>query len=285
MPTQSQSPSIHASAIIASGAKIHEAAEIGPYAVIGENVTIGAGTKVGAHAIIDGITTIGENCKIYPGASIGLEPQDLRYKDEPTGVILGNNVTIREYVTIHRATNEGFTEVGDDCFLMNYVHIAHNCKLGKGVIMANNTQLAGHVHVGDNSVFSGFCILHQNVRIGRFVMMGGMTGARVDLPPFTICDGRPAFVRGINVIGLRRGKMPPDVRNAIKATYKLIYRSELNLTNAIARIEEEIEPHAEVKEIVEFFKASKRGYASAFGVSTEGRHEASVMEDIPMDEI
>lgn len=276
---------VHPSAIVGNSSRIHETAEIGPYAVIGDNVTIGAGTKIGAHAIIDGVTTIGENCRIFPGASIGLEPQDLRYKGEPTGVILGNNVTIREYVTIHRANGEGFTEVGDDCFLMNYVHIAHNCKLGRGVIMANNTQLAGHVWVEDYSVFSGFCIVHQNVRIGRFVMMGGMTGARVDLPPFTICDGRPAAVRGINVVGLRRGKMSADVRNAIKTAYKLVYKEGLNLTSAIARIEAELPAFDEIKELVDFLRTSKRGYASAFGHTVGGRHEASAFEEAPIDEL
>jgi UDP-N-acetylglucosamine acyltransferase len=276
---------VHPSAIVGNLSRIHETAEIGPYAVIGENVTIGAGTKVGAHAIIDGHTTIGENCRIFAGASIGLEPQDLRYKNEPTGVVLGNNVTIREYVTIHRANGEGFTLVGDDCFLMNYVHIAHNCKLGKGVIMANNTQLAGHVVVEDFSVFSGFCIVHQNVRIGRFVMMGGMTGARVDLPPFTICDGRPAAVRGINVVGLRRGKMSAEVRNAIKSAYKFVYKEGLNLTSAIAKIEAELPPFDELKEITEFLRTSKRGFVGAFGHTTGGRHEASAFEEAPIDEL
>lgn len=272
---------IHPAAIVASGAQVHEAAEIGPYAVIGENVKIGAGTKVGPHAIIDGVTTIGENCQIFAGASIGLEPQDLSYKGEATGVVMGDRVTIREYATIHRAVKEGFTEVGDDSFLMNYVHIGHNCKIGKGVIMANYTGLAGHVEVGDFSVFSGSCILHQNLRVGRFVMMGGMTGARVDLPPFTICDGRPALVRGINRIGLRRGKMNQEVRNAIKSAYKLIYRSDLNISNATARIEEEVQPFDEVKEVVEFFRTSKRGYAGFFG---QHNHEATVMDDMPAED-
>ena len=132
---------IHRTAIVADGAQIDPSVEIGPYAVIGPNVKIGRGTKIGPHAVIDGVTTIGENCHIFAGASIGREPQDLSYKDEPTGVIIGDRVTIREYVTIHRASHEGFTVVGDECFLMNYVHIAHNCKLGRGVIMANSTML------------------------------------------------------------------------------------------------------------------------------------------------
>jgi UDP-N-acetylglucosamine acyltransferase len=272
---------IHKTAIISDGAQIADTAEIGPYAVIGPNVKIGAGTKIGSHAIIDGHTTIGDNCNIFAGASIGLEPQDLKYKDEPTGVILGNNVTIREYVTIHRATGEGFTTIGDDCFFMNYVHVAHNCKIGKGVILANSTCAAGHVEIGDFTVLSGFCIFHQHVKVGRGVMVGGMTGTRVDLPPFTLCDGRPATVRGVNVIGLRRQKVNAETRAAIKQSYKLLYRSDLNFSQALARIEEEIEPYPEIKEICRFFKDCKRGMAPVFAESGV----QSVLEDMPVEEI
>lgn len=274
---------IHKTAIIADGAQIHESAEIDPYAVIGPNVQIGAGTRIGAHAIIDGNTVIGENSRIFAGASIGLEPQDLRYKGEPTGVIIGNNTVIREYVTIHRATVEGNTTIGDNCFLMNYVHVAHNCKLGNGVIMANGTMMAGHVDIGEGTVFSGVCILHQFVRVGRFCMIGGMTGTRVDLPPFTICDGRPAMVRGLNVIGLRRQKMNPTVRAGVKQAYKLLYRSGLNHSQAIARIQDELECGVEIKEICDFFTSSKRGVAPAFGDFAEGKREHSEFEEAPLE--
>jgi UDP-N-acetylglucosamine acyltransferase len=252
---------IHKTAIIGEGSVVDESAEIGPYAVIGSNVKIGSGTRIGAHAIIDGHTTIGQDCRIYPGASIGLEPQDLRYKDEPTGVIIGDRVHIREYVTIHRATGEGYTTIGDDCFLMNYVHVAHNSQLGKGVILANSTMMAGYVTIGDYVVMSGMCIFHQFVRIGRLAMLSGMTGTRLDLPPFTTCDGRPAMVRGVNVVGLRRQGLKQDVRSAVKETYRLIYRSGLNVSQALAKVEEEIEPFPEVKEVLEFFRSSKRGVA------------------------
>jgi UDP-N-acetylglucosamine acyltransferase len=272
---------IHKTAIIADGAVIHESAEIGPYAVIGPHVTIGESTKIGAHAIIEGHTDIGKNCHIFPGASIGLEPQDLKYAGEPTGVKIGNKVTVREYVTIHRGTGDRHTYIGDECFLMNYVHIAHDCKMGKGVILTNNTAFAGHVEVGDYAVFSGYCIIHQNVKVGRGVMMGGMTGTRLDLPPFTLCDGRPAAVRGINKIGLRRHGFSPDLRKAIQITYKMLYRYGLNTTQAIARIQEEIEPYPEIKEITDFFLNSKRGVAKAISETSE----VTVMEDIPVDEI
>lgn len=276
---------VHKTAVIADGAIVHESADIGPFAVIGPNVKIGAGTKVGAHAVIDGHTSIGENCHIFAGAAIGLDPQDLKYKGEPTGVIIGNNCVIREYVTIHRATNEGNTVLGDNCFLMNYAHVAHNCQIGNGVIMANASTLAGYVEVGDGAVFAGMVILHQHVRIGRFCMLGGMTGSRVDLPPFTLCDGRPAMVRGLNVVGLRRNKMGPDKRAAIKQAYKLMYRSGLNHSQAIDRIKSEIEQFDEVVEICNFFANSKRGVAPAFGDVKEGSRELGETLDAPVDDI
>ncbi|MBY0357431.1 MAG: acyl-ACP--UDP-N-acetylglucosamine O-acyltransferase [Candidatus Obscuribacterales bacterium] len=276
---------IHKTAIVPDSAVVHETAQIGPYVVLGPNVKIGAGTKIDAHAVIDGHTTIGENCHIFAGAAIGLEPQDLKYGNEPTGVVMGNNVTVREYVTIHRATKEGFTEIGNDCFLMNYVHVAHNCKVGNGVIMANSTVLAGHVEVGDGCVFSGMCVLHQHVRIGRFCMVGGMTGSRVDLPPFTTCDGRPAMVRGLNVIGLRRQKISAQLRSDLKQAYKLLYRSGLNHSQAIARIEEEIEPSSEIKEICQFFQDSRRGVAAAFGDFAQAGKESGAFEEAPLEAI
>jgi UDP-N-acetylglucosamine acyltransferase len=149
--------------------------------------------------------------------------------------------------------------------------------------MANGTMMAGHVDIGDGTVFSGVCILHQHVRVGRFCMIGGMTGTRVDLPPFTICDGRPAMVRGLNVIGLRRGKMNPPTRACVKQAYKLLYRSGLNYSQAIARIKEELEPGSEIQEICEFFSSSKRGVAPAFGDFAEGKREHSEFEEAPID--
>ena len=255
---------IHKTAVISDGAEIHELAEIGPYAVIGANVRIGKGTKIGPHAVIDGHTTIGEDCRIFAGATIGLEPQDLTYKNEPTGVIMGNRVTIREYATIHRGTGDRFTTVGDDCFLMNYTHLAHDCKIGNGVIMANSSMLAGHVQVGDNVVMSGNVVFHQHVRVGRLCMFSALCGTRVDIPPFVMCDQRQATVRGLNIIGMRRQKFAPAVRAAIKEAYRIIYRSGINLSQALSKIESEIEPFPEVKEIVEFCRASKRGIARGF---------------------
>lgn len=268
---------IHKTAIIYDGAQIDESAEIGPYAVIGANVQIEAGTTVGAHAVIDGMTTVGSGCRIFAGAAIGLEPQDLGYKGEPTGVVIGDRTVIREYVTIHRATREGFTQVGSDCFLMNYVHIAHNCKLGNGVILANSTMMAGYVTFGDNVVTSGMCIFHQHVRIGRLCMISGLTGTRKDLPPFAMCDGRPAMVRGVNSIGLKRNGIGPQVRTAIKEAYRLLYRSGMNLSQALPVVEEQVEPYPEIREITEFIKTSKRG------VTGDVAEQPEIMDEVPAD--
>lgn len=256
---------IHQTAVIHEGAKIDPSVIIEPYAVIGPNVEIKAGTRVGSHAVIDGHTVIGADCKIFPGVTIGLAPQDLSYKDEPTGVIIGDRVTLREYVTVHRATGDRTTVIGDECFLMAYSHVAHDCKLGKGVIMANNSTLAGHVQVGDGAVFAGMVVIHQHVRIGRLSMISGMSGTRVDLAPFGMYDGRPVYFKGLNVIGMRRGKIGQDVRTAIKSAYKLIYDPGLNASQALQKIETELPQFDEVKEIVDFVRGSKRGIAkSAF---------------------
>jgi len=268
---------IHSSAIVSDGAQVGSGVEIAPYAVIGPNVKIGAGTKIGAHAIIDGHTTIGENCHIFAGASIGLEPQDLSYKNEPTGVIMGDRVTVREYVTIHRATGDRFTRVGNDCFLMNYSHIAHDCQVGDGVIFANSTTLGGHVVVGDRVVIGGSVVVHQFVRIGRLAMISGATGTRMDVPPFSMCDRRPVHFTGLNLVGLRRAKIGPEVRNAIKQAYKLLYRSSLNNTQALAKIEEECPLTDEIKEILDFYRSSKRGVVKGVFMAEGGI--ASVEEE------
>lgn len=253
------SSTIHRTAIIADGAQLHESVEIGPYAVIGENVVIGKGTKVGPHAVIDGHTTIGEDCNVFAGVTIGLAPQDLGYKNEPTRVQIGNRNTFREYVTIHRGTKDGITVIGDDCFFMNNVHVAHDCKVGNGVIIANASMLAGHVTVDDYAVLAGVCVIHQHCRVGKMLMMAGLSATRQDLPPYAMCDGRPADVRGINSIGLKRNAVPPANRKAIREAYRILYRTSSTQTAGLERIAQEIEPFPEIEEIVNFFKTSKRG--------------------------
>jgi UDP-N-acetylglucosamine acyltransferase len=270
---------IHKTAIIGDGASIAPDAQIGPYAVIGDHVVIGSGTKVGAHTVIDGHTKIGSQCHIFPSVSIGLDPQSISYKGEPTGVVIGDRVTIREFATVHRGTKEdGLTVIGDDCFLMNYTHVAHDCKVGKGVVMANAATLAGHVVVGDATVMAGACVFHQFVRIGRLCMVSGLTGSRVDLPPFVVLDGRPPTIRGVNLIGMRRQKVSPSARSAIKNAYRMLYRSGLNFSQAIIELEKGSQIVPEVKEIIDFFKTSKRGVLGLF--SEEPNSELS---DEPQD--
>lgn len=257
---QNQSPTIiHPTAIIAKEAKIGTGVHIGPYCVIGPDVEIKENTYIGPHVIIEGKTQIGANCKLVAASSIGLPPQDISYKDELTGVKIGDNTVVREYVTVHRATKEGFTIIGDNCFLMNYVHIGHNVQLGNNVIMANSSMLPGYVTVEDYVFISGLSTIHQHCRIGESAIVGAMTGSRLDIPPYFIADGRPAKIRGINRVGLRRRAIKPEVRSELAKAYKLIYLSGLNTANALEKIENELVQFDEIKKLVSFFKSSKRG--------------------------
>lgn len=258
-------PKIHPTAIVSENTKIEEGVEIGPYVCISGDVEIGKNTYIGPQVIIEGRTKIGQNCKLIAACSIGLPPQDLGYKGEDTGVIIGNNTVIREYVTIHKASKEGFTQVGENCFLMNYVHLAHNVKIGNSVIMANSSMLPGYVEVEDFVFISGLSTIHQHCRVGESAIIGAMTGARLDVPPFFIADGRPARIRGLNRIGLKRRGIGPEVRLELEKAYKLIYLSNLNTANALEKIENELVPHKEIKKLVEFFKTSKRGVTTTAG--------------------
>lgn len=250
---------IHPTAIIAKEAKIHDSVEIGPYSVIGPDVEIKENTYIGPHVIIDGKTEIGPNCKLIASCSIGLPPQDISYKGENTGVKIGEGTVIREFVTIHRAVKEGFTIIGNNCYLMNYVHIGHNVQLGNNVIMANAATLAGYVIVENYVFISALSVIHQHCRVGESAMIGGMTGSRLDLPPYFIANGIPAKIKGINRVGLRRRNIKPENRTELSKAYKLLYQSDLNTTNALQKIESELIQFEEIKKLVTFFKTSKRG--------------------------
>ena len=263
---------IHPTAIISPTAKINPKVTIGPYSFIGANVDIGENTYIGPYVIIDGVTKIGSTCKLTAACSIGLEPQDTSYKGEMTGVIIGDNTVIREYTTIHRAVKEGFTIIGENCFLMNYVHIGHNVQLGNNVIMANSAMLPGYVIVEDFVFISGFSTIHQHCRIGESAMVGAMTGSRLDLPPYFIADGRPAKIRGVNKVGLRRRGIKPAIREEIVKAFKIIYRSGLNISNAIEKIESELIQCDEIKKLVTFFKTTKRGVVGP-GFDDKGSEE------------
>ncbi|AZR73950.1 acyl-[acyl-carrier-protein]--UDP-N-acetylglucosamine O-acyltransferase [Anoxybacter fermentans] len=252
---------IHETAIVHPGAKIGKNVEIGPYSIIGPNVEIGDNTKIGPHVVIDGWTKIGCNNKIFFGASIGLEPQDLKFHGEKSYLFIGDNNTIREYVTINRGTENGGgeTRIGNNNLIMAYCHVAHDCQLGNHIIMSNAANLAGHVIVEDHAVIAGLAGIHQFVRIGKMAMVGAHTKVVKDVPPYIIVDGHPARVAGINVVGLRRNGISPELRQEIKRAYKILYRSDLNISQAIERMDQELETSPEIEHFLRFLRNATRG--------------------------
>lgn len=232
---------IHPTAVIHSGARLHPTVQVGPYAVIGEQVTIGAGTQIGAHVVIDGQTTIGAKNRIFPGTAIGLEPQDLKYDGSISRVDIGDHNLIREGVTINRATNAGeSTRLGDHNLLMAYSHVAHNCVIEDQVVLANSVALAGHVWVESWARISGLVGVHQFVHIGRYAYIGGLSRIDRDVPPFTMVNGNPAQVRGLNQVGLQRAGLASqhqgeDYRQ-LKQAYRLVYRSDQPFADALEKL-------------------------------------------------
>ena len=236
---------IHPTAVISDRAKLHPTVRVEPYAVIGDRVTIGANTVVGSHAIIDGLTEIGRDNQIFPGAAIGLEPQDLKYKGANSKVIIGDRNRIREYVTINRATDEGeATIIGDDNLLMAYSHVGHNCTIGNEVIIANSVAIAGHVNVESMAVISGVLGIHQFVHIGRMAMVGGMSRISRDVPPYMMVEGNPAKVRSLNLTGLKRRGFSNDEIRQLKKAFSYLYLKKLPLEKAIAQLDDLLDnPH------------------------------------------
>lgn len=258
--TANMTANIHPSSVIAPSARIAEGVEIGPFCVIGENVEIGEGSVIGPHAVIHGWTSIGKDCRIFQFASVGEEPQDLKFKGEKSYTFIGDRTVIREGATIHRATGEGNeTRVGCDCLLMAYIHVAHNCILGNHVIMSNLASCAGHAVVEDRVVIGGMAGVHQFVKIGRNAMVGGMSKLVQDVVPYTIVDGHPAKVVGLNSVGISRAGIPLEARHNIKKAYKILYRSGLTLAEAIAVIEQEVDSCEEVEHFLRFLRNAERG--------------------------
>jgi UDP-N-acetylglucosamine acyltransferase len=229
---------IHPTAVIHPLANLHPTVQIGPYAIIGENVKIGADTSIGAHVVIEGPTEIGVGNRIFAGAIIGSEPQDLKYKGGESWVKIGNYNQIREYVTINRATGEDeVTQLGDHNLLMAYAHVAHNCIIENEVIIANSVALAGHIHIESKARISGVLGVHQFVHIGSLAMVGGMSRIERDVPPFAIVEGNPARVRSLNLIGLQRSGLSEEDLSQLKKAFRLIYRSEMSFTEALKQLE------------------------------------------------
>lgn len=250
---------IHPTAIIHPSAMLEEV-EVGAYAYIGPRVWIGKGTVIREHAYIQGWTRIGENNQIYPFVVIGTPPQVAHFKGEESWVEIGSRNIIREFVTIHRAYGKGEkTRVGDECYFMAYSHVAHNCKVGNGVIMANCASLGGHVEVGDYAVIGGLVGVHQFCRIGKFVMIGACSKVVMDVCPYIRADGHPLKTYGLNTIGMKRRGISPETIKVLKEVYRIIFRSSLSLKESLEEVEKRWKGQEEVEEIIEFIKGSKRG--------------------------
>lgn len=255
-----QSMKIHPSAVIDPSAKIHESVEIGPFTVIEPDVEIGEGTIIESNVRIYQYTKIGKNNRVFHTASLGGVPQDLGFdRNTVTYLQIGDNNTIREGVTIHRATKPGkATILGNRNFIMAQVHIAHDCVLGDDIAIVTNGQIAGHVHVG-NKAFISVAAVHQFAKVGEYTMLAGYAKVVKDVPPFCLIDGNPATIIGLNAVGMKRAGFSSEIRNKIKQTYKTIYHSGMNVKQAIAKLKEENDPTPEVKRIVEFVENSDRG--------------------------
>jgi UDP-N-acetylglucosamine acyltransferase len=252
---------IDARAVIDPSAELAEGVSVGPFTVIGAGVTIGRGTRIGPHAVINGPTRIGEDNHIFQFASVGDAPQDKKYGGEPTRLEIGDRNTIREFVTINRGTvqDAGLTRLGNDNWIMAYVHIAHDCRIGNQTIFANNASLAGHVHVDDYAILGGFTLVHQFCSIGAHALTAFGSGISMDVPPYVTVGGTPARPHGMNMEGLRRRGFPAPARRELKQAYKVLYRENLSLREALARLRELAVDCPEVGVLVQFLENQKRG--------------------------
>lgn len=261
------SENIHPTAIVHEGALLHPSVTVGAYSVIGAHVKVGAGTRIGPHCVIEGHTTIGEDNQIFQFASLGAQPQDKKYAGEPTELVIGDRNTIREFCTFNTGTSQdaGVTRVGNDNWIMAYVHIAHDCAVGSHTILANNATLAGHVHVGDWVILGGLTGVHQFVKIGAHAMAGFASRVAQDVPPFMMIEGNPLAVRGFNIEGLRRRGFTPERLKAVKQMHRLLYRQGLTLEDAVQAIAslaaEMPEAAQDIALMQSFLTASTRGIA------------------------
>jgi UDP-N-acetylglucosamine acyltransferase len=251
---------IHPTAIVAPDAKLGVGVEIGPYAIIGDGCEIGDGCVLSPRATLEKNVRLGAGVKVGVGSVLGGDPQDLKFRGEHTTVEIGDHTTIREYATVNRGTAQSYkTTVGRNCFLMSYVHLAHDCHVGDGVIISNATQLAGHVTVEDRAIISGVSAVHQFVRIGKYSFVGGCSRVSQDVPPFIKAVGNPIKLYGLNSVGLERNGFPEEVRRELKRAYRLLFKSELNLRQAVERARAELQMLPEVQDFLAFIEASQRG--------------------------
>jgi UDP-N-acetylglucosamine acyltransferase len=252
---------IHPTAIVDPKAEIDSNVEIGPFCIVRAGVEIRKGSKLLSNVVVEGTTSISENCTIYPFTSIGFAPQDLKYRGEDTRLVIGSGTIIREYASVHRASvgGDGATIIGENSFLMAYVHVAHDCVIGSNVIMTNAATLAGHVVVEDFAYIGGLVAVHQFTRIGRYAMVGGFSGIGQDIPPYMIASGARAKLFGPNTIGLQRRGFSDETINEIKKAYKILFREKRTLKDALKKVQEEYPSSPEITHLVEFIEKNKRG--------------------------
>lgn len=251
---------VHPTAIVSDDAQLARGVEIGPFAIVGPGCEIGEGCVLAPRATLERNVKLGRKVRVGIGAVLGGDPQDLKFQGEETTVEIGEGTVIREYSTINRGTSESFkTTVGRNCFIMSYVHLAHDCHLGDGVILANGVQLAGHVRIEDRATISGLSAVHQFVRIGRHSFIGGCSRVSKDIPPFLKAVGNPVKLYGLNTVGLQRADFDEATVRELKRAYRLFFDSDLNITQALERAEQDLEQRPEVQELMRFLEASGRG--------------------------
>jgi UDP-N-acetylglucosamine acyltransferase len=255
---------IHKTAIIHSSAKIDSGVSVGPYSVIGEGVSLASGVKIANHCVVEGNTSIGKNCEIFTGAVIGSIPQDRKYKkDEKTYLQIGENNIIREYVTMNPGTGDrGKTVVGNNNLFMAYSHVAHDCVIGNDCTMANVGTLAGHVTLENNVVIGGLTAIHQFVRLGDFSIVGGCSKVVQDIPPYSTCDGHPARVYGLNLVGLKRANFSSETLRMLRRAFKILFFSELVKATAVDEVRKQVSSIPEIEHLLQFVQTSQRGLCS-----------------------
>ena len=253
---------IHETAIISKDAKLGEGVCVGPYTVISANTRIGAATSIGPHCVIGEFTSIGKNCRLFPGAVVGSITQDKKFTQKKSFLEIGDNNIIREYATINRGTEENSkTTIGNDCLLMAYSHVAHDCIIGDNVVIANCGTLAGHVTLEDGVIIGGLAAVHQFVRIGTMAIIGGCSKVVQDIVPYAMADGHPTKIYKVNAVGLERAGFTDESRDNLKRAFKIIFSMKLNMKNALLKIEEQLPQTKEITALLNFIKNSERGIA------------------------
>jgi UDP-N-acetylglucosamine acyltransferase len=251
---------IHATAIIDETAEIAPGVTVAPYAVIGPNVVIGAGTRVGAHVVIERDTIIGADCRLHNGAALGGDPQDLKYAGESSRLVVGDRTVVREFATLNRGSAaRGSTDIGADCLIMAYAHVAHDCIIGNHVVIANAVNMGGHAEVGDWVVIGGMSAVHQFARIGPHAFIGGMSAVRKDIPPYVKASGNPMKLFGLNAIGLQRRGFADDVRIEIRRAYRVLFQSKLPVREAVEQVRTTMTMSPELEALLDFISVSERG--------------------------